>query len=451
MTGLPITGMNAAFLHLETPSAPLNIVGILWIDDTRGPAFTRDEFAGRLAALVDQAPPLRQRPERTRRGRGFVWADCSLDLDHHVQRIVAPPGSGPEFVVGIATERAGHHLPRDRPLWLHTVVEGVAGPDGATAALVTCTHHARNDGLGALAALAVLAGAPVPVQPEAAPSSPGRRLARAARATIAPLRVARRVRRRRKAGQRVPRGPRDTPRLTVSRAITAERVLATVEVPVADLLEVRRAFGVTFNDVYLALVAGAVRAWLGPDCPDVPAVAIVPLSTRAGNDAPTNQFTAYVTGLPVHLAEPAARVRDVAAEMTAVKEFHADADAVGLDLATVPWSLVGRWFTRYSERGRADTGRLAANLLATSIAGPREILDLGGYRLVGMTAFGPITDGITVNVTGVSYGDRVRIGIAGAAVVEPGVASLAESFTGEAARLLAAARSIGGSADDGPS
>ncbi len=440
VTGPPITGLNAGFLHLETATSPLNVVGVVWIDDTAGSGFTRDAYAGRIAELVDRALPLRQRP--VRHGRGLVWADGPVDLDHHIRGVVAPSGAGAQFVLDVAAEMAGKHLPRDRPLWMHTVVEGIAGPDGATAALVTSIHHARNDGLGALAALAVLAGAPVPEPDTAAPASLVRRAARRVRGTATFVRVVARVVRRRRAGERVPRESWMTPRLPISRSITTDRVLTTVEVPVADMAEIRRAFGVSFNDAYLALVAGAVRTWLGPACPDVPVVAIVPLSTRAGVDTPTNRIGMYSAGLPVHLPDPGDRVRDVTDEMAAVKTRHEDHVDVGLDtyFDALPWAMIGRRFSRYAERGRADVGRLAANLVASSIAGPREILTLGNARLVGMDAFGPVFDGITLNVTGLTYVDRLRIGITGARGIEPGVDALVDAIRAEAAILVAAAR-----------
>jgi len=267
----------------------------------------------------------------------------------------------------------------------------------------------------------------------------------AALATLGRIgRATRRRRQRLRTGRRIPIDPWKTPRLPISRSISDAREVGTLDLPLDELMEIRRAFGTTFNDVFLGIVTGGLRSWLGPDCPDGPVVALVPVSVRDGSAVSTNLLSGYFAGLPVHLADVEERVRDVAAEMEAVKERHDDLGRAGLDglLDVIPWRLVGHRFGRYCEGGRADSGRLVANLLATSLRGPGTTFALGGARVVAIDPFAPIFDGITVNVTGLSFAGRFRIGITGAPGVGSGLAALVVALTEAHAELLAVARRL---------
>ena len=438
--GQAVTGLDAGFLHLECESSPMNGLAIVWVDDSDGPRFTHETFTALFPELIRRDPIFSARLTTDSHGRRPEWVHGPVALDHHVERVVAPPGAGADFVLEVAARVMSRRLSRDRPLWKYTVIEGIDGPDGATVALVAVFHHARYDGLSALRAFATLAGAPaVAPEPVGAPTGPWGRLVRQARGTSGLVRAAWRGARRERAGERVPYPPWKTPRLSISRSLTAARELAFVDLPVADVSRIRRAFGVTFNDAFLAIVTGALRTWLGEDRPDGPVVTMVPLSVRGDDLAAGNRISAYFAGLPVHLDDPAARIHDVAAEMAAVKVRHEDFAAVGLDafFDTLPWRFLGGRVRRYCDRDRADTGRLIANLSATSVAGSREPLTLLGARVVGIQPFGPIVDGITVNVSGLSYGDRLRIGITGAPGIGDGVTALAGAIAEEADRLLA--------------
>ena len=91
-----LAGVDAAFLHLETPQMPMH-VGALhlfelpadyagnYLDDLRA------HIAGRLALL----PPLRRRLEAMPLNLANpVWVDAKPDLEKHIVGISLPAGSG---------------------------------------------------------------------------------------------------------------------------------------------------------------------------------------------------------------------------------------------------------------------------------------------------------------------------------------------------------------------
>ncbi|MEV7524362.1 wax ester/triacylglycerol synthase domain-containing protein [Streptomyces sp. NPDC091371] len=61
---------------------------------------------------------------------------------------------------------------------------------------------------------------------------------------------------------------------------TQSRLLATADVPMEAMRAISRGTGASINDIYLAALAGALRAWLPPADRDQPAPVRVPFSVR---------------------------------------------------------------------------------------------------------------------------------------------------------------------------
>ena len=69
------------------------------------------------------------------------------------------------------------------------------------------------------------------------------------------------------------------PRLSFNAPVTSSRRFAMARLPIDDVLAVKHAAGVTFNDVVVAVCAGALRRWLlaHDELPTSPTVAMVPI------------------------------------------------------------------------------------------------------------------------------------------------------------------------------
>jgi hypothetical protein len=145
--------------------------------------------------------------------------------------------------------------------------------------------------------------------------------------------------------------------------------------------------------------------------------------------------------LPTHLDDPAARVRFVAQEMPAAKAFHEELGPHTLgSLATVaPWNLAATLFRAYSNLGLANRLPPAVNLVLTSVPGPPVPLYCAGAKLVDLFPLGPIFDGAALNITAVSYTDRVCFGFLVCPDVVPPVQQLADGAPRALDALVAAA------------
>lgn len=457
-----VTGIDAAFLHTETPSTHWHVIGVSLVDDSVAPEPFDAELLRRvLAERIGDVEVLRRRPVGTAAPH---WVhDEDVDLDEHVTSASLPPGSGLGELAALAGEIGSTPLRRDRPLWEFTVVDGLA--DGRKA-IIGKIHHSLVDGVAAVGVLGAIFTAEPTVPPSRAEqakafgSGPPRRdyLAAAARSVAdQPAQVARSFTRIVRSVWRVLqhlREPESTatlpltaPRMSLSRSITPRRSAAFATISIDDVKEVRRAFGVTFNDVAMAVAAGAIREWLAAagDLPDRPLVASIPTSVRTEEGATSgNEVSTLFGALPTHVAEPAERVRFLADEMPTAKAFL---DEIGPDalptLALVaPWNLAALLFRAYSDLGLASRLPPAVNLVLTSVPGPPVPLYCGGARMDALFPLGPIFDGAALNVSVVSYTDKVCFGFFSCPDVCPPIEQLADEIPTAIAALVACARSI---------
>ncbi len=459
----PVVGLDAAFLRTETASTLWHVVGVIVLDDRDAAApFDAEMLRRVLAPRLDAVEVLRRRvvdgPVGVPAAR---WLTAPVDLDLHVQGVRLPEGAGLAEVAALAGEIAGRPLPRDRPLWEFTVVDGLA--DGRKA-LIAKVHHSLVDGVAAVGVLgAVFTAAPEvpPVRDARAfvpppPVDSRSHLRAAAQVAIdQPAVLARVLTRLVRSGWDLVRAvpgrsgtpalPFTAPRVCLSRSITPARAAAFADFDLAALDEIRRAFAVTFNDVAVAVTAGVLRTWLAEagDRPDRPLVAAVPTSVRRSGDARSgNEVSVLFGALPVHLDDPVARLAFVADQMPRDKALYEQVGPRTLPaLALVaPWNLAAAAFRAYSDLGLADRLPPAVNLVCTSVPGPAVPLYCGDARMDVMFPLGPIFDGAALNVTVISYTDRVCAGFLTCPEVAPPVQHLADAVADEVAALLAAAR-----------
>lgn len=428
-------GQDARFLYAETPRLPMHTLKVAVLDTEHVPggysfARLREEVAARLHLLV----PFRRRLQMIPMGLAHpLWVDdADFDLDQHlVLRRAADPG-GSAQLDAIVSEIAGRLLPRDRPLWELTVVEGLAG---GRVAVVAKIHHAMADGKAAVDLLMqVMETEPTPValppappwQPEPAPSATrvalvvleswlglAKRLPALVDRSIRGL--ARRFRLRRHRAVRTPRPILDAPRTPFNRSLTSRRAFSTLDLRLDEVRLVRKAFGVKVNDVLLAVVGGALRAYLVQlGClPGRPLVAGVPVgaslgdSTRLWGNAVDNLYATLATDTD----DCVERLRRIAAVSTESKLERA---ALGSDVVVewqgyTPLPVFAGLVRGFAGSRLANRVPPPINCIVSNVAGPGEDLFVAGARLDAIYSVGPILEAIGLNVTVWSYVDRLHV------------------------------------------
>jgi WS/DGAT/MGAT family acyltransferase len=456
-----LSGLDASFLYLETSSQLLHVCALMTLDGSTMPGgYSFKKFKERLDTRVAVIPEFRRKLHNSLWNLSHpVWVeDEEFDLDHHVHRIGVPAPGDRRELAELCAHIAGQPLDRSRPLWEMSVMEGL--DDGSVAVLLKM-HHASVDGVSGASLITYLAG----VEPGSGAAEAGQRnravpghfsLLRNSVASAAklPFEVARllpdlvgiapRWIGKALKGKGMP-VPFTAPRTSLNGTITGHRSVAYATVDLDDIKKVKNAFGVTVNDVVLAMCAGALRKFLAArgELPAVPLVATVPVSVherseRAHGD---NKVSAFFASLPTHLADPAARVFMLAENNRLSKDHHLTIDADMLqDWAQFSAATVfGLAVRAYSALRLAEKHPVVQNLVISNVPGPPMPLYLLGARITGLYPLGPVFHGAGLNVTVLSNAGKVDIGLLGARDLVGDLWPLADALPLALAELVAAA------------
>jgi WS/DGAT/MGAT family acyltransferase len=458
-----LSGLDATFLHLETPQMPMHVGALHLFELPKG---FRGSFAQalrrHLQSRLPLTPPLRRRlwtmPANL---TNPVWVDAEPDMAEHVVEHRLPAARSKrrddmpalEKLVGKLHMRL---LDRRRPLWQFHVVEGLApGPRGVRrVAMYTQLHHAAVDGQAAVAlANAILDVEPRPAARAIRPSTREKRfalslvemvsgaitselqqMARAIRAlpqaagSIGSAAGGIAARSALVTGRRAAGSLGLAPRMALNAPVTAARAFATVTLPLPELKVLGKAHAATLNDLVLWLVATALRAHFERrgELPRKSMVAAVPVSLRAkGDTSADNQASLTLLSLGTHVADDRRRLDHVKAATQAMKRTLSKVkNVLPTDFPSlgVPW-LAGAASAIY----RRASARLPplANVAISNVPGPPVPLYLAGAKMLTNYPCSIVTHGLGLNVTVHSYDQSLDFGLMADAKAMPDVRKLA--------------------------
>jgi diacylglycerol O-acyltransferase len=455
-----LSALDASFLNIESSAVVGHVCGLSVLDPstTETGELTLNDARAMFAKRLHLLPPFRWRlvPVPLDLDNPYWIEDPDFDLEFHVRELALPPPGDDRQLADQVARIASRPLDRSRPLWEYYLIHGLAG---GRVAQLTKMHHAAIDGASGAEIMTVLldrearprsVGPPQETwKPERRPSQlellqraivslPGQpfRALRAFPRTLPGLadvpglaglpgvgtisRVAARL-----GGAPAPDGegqvvqrPRARPpRTSFNRRITPHRRLAFGSLSLDEVKEVKNAFGVTVNDVVMALCTTALRRWLidHDELPSEPLLAMVPVSVRTGAQRGSfgNQVSVMVARLPTGDADPAERLRFLHQEMRAAKERHKAIPATLLqDFGRfVPPAIAAR-AGRVVERLLATgQGAPPVNVIISNVPGPQFPLYSTGATMLASYPVSAITHGVGLNITVQSYDGRLDFGL----------------------------------------
>jgi diacylglycerol O-acyltransferase len=460
-----LSGLDATFLYLETPSSPMHVSGVFVANPADAPhGFSYESYRQLVADRLHLAPPWRRRLAEVPFGLHHpLWIeDPDFDLDFHVRRAALPAPGGRAELAEFAAEFHSIPLDRRRPLWQLCIVEGL---EGGRVALVSKTHHAAIDGVsGAEIVVSLLDLTPeVETHEPAEPWVPDRvpsdaelvayAMRSLARQPLAALKATRRTaemalnlrRRNREPDVEPPPSPFTAPRTSINTPITPHRRFTMVDVGLDDVKKVKNAFGCTVNDVVISLCAGALRSHFESHDEEVDGdlVAMVPISVRTEGEkgAMGNKVSAMLTSLATTIDEPAERLEAIAA---GTRRAKAQEKAIGADTLS-DWTefmapaVAARAARLYSAMRVADKMRPLFNVVISNVPGPSFPLYSCGAEIEAMYPMGPIADGVGLNITIFSYRGSIHFGLVACRETLPDVDRMGEHLQDSLDELVKAA------------
>ncbi len=381
------------------------------------------------------------------------WVDDpAFDLDNHLHRAALPaPGGEAELRAKVA-EVMGRPLDLHQPPWEMHVVEGLA--DGRVG-LIAKIHHSVIDGVAGVQLMAHLLdfapeGRPTDLDPDTdgdadaggdagdaadprwrPPSLPSsvQLVAHAIPDLVtSPIRALGALREIGKTAVRMAQRALDeeTPPLSIplgapatfETPVGAARSVSFAQLGLRQVRDLKERFGVTVNDVILAVCSGALRTHLaehesaGSDQEGGnPLVAVVPISVRG--DSPDNDLGNRLSAMFVPLAndlpEPLDRLHSIAQASATAK---AQERAVGYGpmasalSEAVPPALARRVIQLGISLGALRRAR-AGNLMISNVPGPDFALYFAGMKMLAAYPLGPVVDGVALNITVQSYNETL--------------------------------------------
>jgi diacylglycerol O-acyltransferase len=421
MSATRLSPLDASFLEVETPTAHMHVGWVALFSppaDRPKPTFAafREHIEGRLG----RAPRYRQRLAAVPLGvNGPCWVDDDqFDARRHVRHATATS------ITRVVERVMSEQLDRAYPLWQIWIADRL---DDGRIGVVGKAHHCMVDGIAAveLAALLLdLTPQPPPAdadqwRPQPAPGAL-RLLTEGVRDRVVdglglarfPARIVRSPRQAftlARQGERAARALAHSftppaPRSLLNRPNSPRRHLARVGRPLDDLMQIKRHFDTTLNDVVLAVSSGGMRSYLARRGEEPARLkSMVPVNVRNGGGAGElgNRISFLFVELPCDEPDPVRRLLDIHMTMSDRKRSGEPegGDSVLKAVSYAP------------QRVQHLVSRLVAsprvfNFVVSNIPGPREPMYMLGCELDEVYPIVPLTDrhGVSIGVTTIKDG-----------------------------------------------
>jgi diacylglycerol O-acyltransferase len=450
-----LTGLDATFLYMETAANLMHVASVAVFDPSTVPGgYSFDKVKALVEDRLPLLPPFRWRlVEVPFQLTHPMWIeDPDFDLDYHVRRAALPAPGGDRELSEFAAEVFGRPLDRARPLWEMYVIEGL---EGGLLGIITKTHHAAIDGVSGIELTVNLLDldpvpAPTPApehewKPESIPSD-AELVAGAvidlARQPLAALKAVRRTtemalnlrRRNREPGVIPPPAPFQAPKTMFNVPITPHRRFAYTQITLDDIKNIKNAAGATVNDVVLTVCSGALRHYLAArgELPKESLVAMVPMSLRAAESQGSlgNQVSAMLVSLASDIEDPMERLHAITQATKAAKDQEESASSAALTewAEALPPAVAARAARLLSSTAVSDRVGPMFNVTISNVPGPDFPLYSAGAKLVDLYPMGPITNGMALNITVMSYLGTVHFGLVACRETVPDLWDLANGM-----------------------
>ena len=447
-------GTDASFLYNETLNTPQHVGAIQYLEvpEERKETFfdeVRAVYADRIHLLDYLTSRVQVMPWNIDHPAWVRYPQ--FDLDEHLHHITLDaPGTDAQLQALVA----GLYEPvldREKPLWKAWVIDGL---DSGLVAVFTKTHHACIDGMASIAMAETLGD----LEPEIRDVEPPgedfwrnddtsyARLMLESWANLTRYRIDQwsrwpaQVRANVRATQRYwqdaeQRGAMTlAPKAPWNAAIDAKRSFAGTHMSLSRLKQIGKAVGVKINDVVLGLTAEALNRYLERQgaALDGPMVSGCPVSLRKpGDTSMNNQVTMMAVSIENHIADPIERLKSIHEASNAAKGMLAEMSEVTTTDFGGPF--VPAMLTAAAQAEEAGTAadnvqQVPINLVVSNVPGLQVPLYWAGARVVANQPMSIVAHGGGLNVTVMSYMDRMDLGLTAARNVVPDVDALRDDF-----------------------
>ncbi|MCB1704304.1 MAG: wax ester/triacylglycerol synthase family O-acyltransferase [Halioglobus sp.] len=464
-----LTGLDASFLYLETPNAPMHISGLSIYDQSTAPGGKVrfkdiiENTNNRLMSMPVMTQKLVTVPMNL--DHPYWVTDGAFDPEFHIRHIALPkPGDWRQLCIVISRLHA-RPLDRAHPLWELYIIEGldnVKGVPKGSFAMFSKTHHAAIDGTSGMELTAAThdlspdyqrAHTAATVSVDSQPSALEmviRSQYNSIRKPFHLLSVARNtVPGLAKVVAGLSKGQlsriKDIPRTRFNDSVSPHRVFDAINVPLDDVKKIKNSVpGATVNDAAITIVGGALRKYLQAhdELPEQSLAAMAPVNVRSDKDKTGGNIVASMTvQVRSDVEDPLQRLQAVHESSSKAKELT---NAIGAKTMTdysqfIPATLTAQAARLASRWGLMNRMSPQFNCVITNVPGPPIPLYNTGAKMVANYGTGPVQDGLGLFHVISSYCGQFVISATSCRVIMPDPAFYRECLQASFDELLAAA------------
>ncbi|MFC9659666.1 wax ester/triacylglycerol synthase family O-acyltransferase [Nocardia sp. NPDC127606] len=454
MSTSTLNPIDVAFLWGESDSNLMNIahLDIFRLPPEAGPNFVSD-LLDDLRTYTVATSPFDRRLDSAVIARALPrWVSIDApDLDYHLQRHVLPAPGGQRELGTLVSRLHGIPMDRSHPLWQLHVIEGL---DDGRLALYIKGHHALLDGVATVRlARKVMSNDPDERGRPAiwAYRKPGKGRTRRdpesggsgrpaipslLRLLTAPIRGVADQLTGLQAISRMYSGltesdmalikPYTAPPSILNGPITAERRIATQSFDMNRISTLAQRCGGTINDVILAICAGGLRRYLAEidELPEDSLIAGMPMSFRPkdSDDAEGNATTMALATLATDIDDVRERISAIVASTVEAKEHMSRMSSAAVMAYT---AMLMAPFGASLVLGVSSRIKPMFNVVISNMPGPKEQLHYNGMTLEEWHAVSIPLDGQALNITILSYANRLNLCVTACATSLPHVQRVA--------------------------
>lgn len=431
-----LQGLDSLFIHHETASAPLHVLAVMQVNRKESKhEISAETFRNLVAARIEQfdalckkliEPPVPLAPP--------LWVRAKPDLRIHIRELsLGSNGLAKDFNTFVG-EYMSIPLDRALPLWEFLIVHE---PNSEISYLIAKGHHALLDGIAGFELMANIFDANadgadkdlddangeiqiVNEDPDWTTHIGASLIAQPFEWATSSLNIARKVlgfakmvvdSEQRKAFT----FPWQAPSWPENRALTSDRDLSAAVITRDDVKKIRRHYRVSFHDVLGLITARAMRKLLieRNELPKTPLVVVSPVSVRRKRAVGGNELGVMFAELPTHLDDIQEEADFMSTSFSNAKDQLSElgSDTLGEISRVAPWTALGKIWNLYSNSQISNMHAPIANIMLSSMPGPSFAMYCAGAKVETAIPYGPIFDGTLLNITAISYLDKVNLGI----------------------------------------
>jgi len=450
----PFSSVDAAWLHIDTPSNLAVITGVITFESPVDFERLKVTFERRL--IIHSR--FRQRVNEPILGLGPpTWEfDPDFAIANHLERIHLPEPGDHEALQRMVAKYMSTPLDPARPLWKFHFIEHYQ----TGSALICRLHHCIADGMALVQVLLSAADKeanapwPEPVDAQLRQLRPLARLLRPAvkavldwqhswRATgdlvhegmdmlVQPTRFMQAARYGRDASKALGKllliGP-DRQTVLRGKCGVAKRTVWTEGIDLNEIKAIGGLMGGTVNDILLSAVTGALRRYLegrGEPVDGLDIRIVVPVNLRPPDAAELfgNRFGLVFLSLPIGVRDPLRRLIVLKRRMDAIKASPEAVVAFGIVAA------IGMTPTQIEDLIVAIFG-MKGSAVITNVPGPRQPLYLAGSQIKNLMFWVPMPGNLSLGLSIISYAGKVVVGVASDSGLIPDPEKILDAFNAE--------------------